>query len=144
MFQVHIWDGLAPVSAPEFAPCRVLANESTTPQQQFSLQPITKARASKVGLKYYSNIRNRKACTTLPQPIAVIFGKVISPYYKCGYGKETVRHFLLVCRPFNNERRKLTSEVGTGRIKISRFLGNETMVSHTMEYISDTGRPQTR
>lgn len=79
-------------------PCQWI-NHTTT---AILLQCITKARARKVGPKYYRNIRNRKACTTLAQSIAVTFGKVISPYYKGGYGKETVRHFFLECRRFKN------------------------------------------
>ena len=117
------------------------------------LHHIMKARTSKVGPKYYNNINSRKASTTLAQlrtshcalnGYLNRFGKVTSPYCECGYGKETVQHFLLECRRFKNERTKLRTEVGTGRMKIAWLLGNKGMASHTMEYIGSTGRLQSR
>ena len=117
------------------------------------LHHIINARTSKVGPKYYNNIESRKACTTLAQLRTAHcalkgylhrFGIVASPYCECGYGKETVQHFLLECRLFKNERRKLRTEIGTGRMKIAWLLGNKNVTSHTMEYIGCTGRLQSR
>jgi len=112
-----------------------------------------KARMSKAGPKYYNNINNRKASTTMAQLCTNYcalnsyfhqFGKVASPYYEYGYGKETVRYFLLECQRFKNESMKLRREVGTGRMKIVWLLRNKSMTSHTMEYISSIRRLQSR
>jgi ribonuclease HI len=117
------------------------------------LHHITQTRMSKIGAKYYNNINNRKISTTLAQlrtghcalnGYLHRFGKAASPYCECGYGKETVQHFLLECQRFKNEWKKLRTEVGTGRMKIAWLLGNKNMASHTMEYIGSTGRLQMR
>ena len=117
------------------------------------LRQITTARSSKIGPKYYGNLGSRRVCTTLAQlrtghcalnGYLHRFGKANSPYCECGYGKETVQHFLLECRRFKNERKKLRQEVGTGRMKIAQLLGNKDLASHTMEYVDSTGRLQTR
>jgi hypothetical protein len=70
--------------------------------------------------------------------------KVDSPFCECGYGKETVQHFLLECCRFKNERKKLRQEVGTGRMKIAWLPGNKNSASHTMEYVDSIGRLRIR
>jgi hypothetical protein len=91
------------------------------------LHYIMNTRTSKVGAKYYNDIGSRKACTTLAQLRTAHcalngylhrFGIAATPYCECGYGKEMVQHYLLEYRLFKNERRKLRTEVGTGRMKI--------------------------
>jgi hypothetical protein len=72
------------------------------------------------------------------------FGKADSPFCECGYRKETVQHYLLECRWYKNEKKKLRHEVGIGRMKIVWLLGNKNMASHIMEYVDSTGRLQSR
>lgn len=63
-----------------------------------------------------------------------------SPYCECGYGKETVEHYLLQCRTYKEERKKLRKEAGAGKMKIQVLLGNPKVLKHTMQYITNTKR----
>ena len=112
-----------------------------------------KRKYAKTGPKLYNEIENRNGAAKMAQlrtghcglnRYLHRFGIKNSPYCQCGYGKETVQHFLLECRRFKNERKKLRQEVGTGRMKIAWLLGNKNMASHIMEYADSTGRLQTR
>ena len=68
------------------------------------------------------------------------FGKKNPPYCECGNGKETVEHYLLECRRYNEQRKTLRKEVRTGRLTIEKLLGQPQTIKHTMEYIKATGR----
>jgi len=101
---------------------------------------MSKVEQSRAHQKYYRNLSSRKACATLVQlrsghcalnSYLHRFGKADS---KCGYGNETVQHFLLECCLFRDERKKLRKEVGTGRIKVAWLLGSRSMASHILEY----------
>ena len=70
------------------------------------------------------------------------FGKRGSPYCECGYGKETVQHFLLECRNYRAERKSLREKVGTGRMKLIKLFGDPTNVRLTMDFVESTGRLQ--
>ena len=68
------------------------------------------------------------------------FGINGSPYCECGYGKETVEHYLLECRNYKEPRKKLREAVGTGKMKVGILLGDPTEIKHTMAYVKATGR----
>jgi len=61
-----------------------------------------------------------------------------SPYCECGNGKETVEHYLLECRKYNEQRKKLRREVGPGRMRIEKLLGYPKLVKHTLEFVANT------
>jgi hypothetical protein len=63
-----------------------------------------------------------------------------SPYYRCGYGKETVEHYLLEYRNYRDQRRKLRKEVGRGKMRMEVLLGDAKIIKYTLEYIKETNR----
>src|SRR5947207_726504 len=63
-----------------------------------------------------------------------------SPYCECGTGKETVEHYLLECRRFKQQRKKMIRDIGKGRLNIERLLGQPQMIKHTIEFIKSTKR----
>ena len=59
---------------------------------------------------------------------------------ECGYGAETVEHFLLECPNHKEARKELQRKVGTGKMKVASLLGDAKTVELTMEYIKATKR----
>jgi ribonuclease HI len=59
---------------------------------------------------------------------------------ECGKGKETVRHFLLICPKYEKERDKLRREVGAQGMREEKLLGDVKKVKHTIQFIEDVGR----
>jgi ribonuclease HI len=59
---------------------------------------------------------------------------------ECGQGKETVRHFLLICSKYEKERDKLRREVGAQGMREEKLLGDVKKVKHTIQFIEDVGR----
>jgi len=47
-----------------------------------------------------------------------------SPYCQCGYGKETAEHYLLECRKYRDQKKKLRREAGKGNMRIEILLGD--------------------
>jgi hypothetical protein len=68
-------------------------------------------------------------------------GHVDSPLCDCGNGaSETVRHFLLLCRRYDEQRAHLTRRVGVGGMEVEKLLGYREMVGYTIDYVLETGR----
>ena len=97
----------------------------------------------------YNSIASRSACAKVAQlrtghcglnNYLHRFRKRNSPYCECGYGKETVVHFMLECRKYKVQRMTLKREVGIGRMKMETLLGDVKMIKHTVEYINATNR----
>ena len=61
-----------------------------------------------------------------------------TPHYSCKHGKETVEHYLLECRLYAEQRKKLRKNVGAGRMKIEKLLGSKELVKHTIEFVAST------
>lgn len=57
---------------------------------------------------------------------------------ECKQGKETVRHFLLVCQ--ERERDKLRKETGMHGMKVEKSLGDASRIKNTMQFIEDIQR----
>ena len=102
-----------------------------------------------MGPKLYNEIVNRSTAATIAQlrtghcglnHYLHRFGITGSPYCECGYGKETVEHYLLECRNYKEQRKRLREEVGTGKMKVGILLGDPTKIKHTMTFIKETGR----
>ena len=113
------------------------------------LRRILSKPSSKPGPKLYNSITNRASCTTLAQlrtghcglnKYLHRFKLANSAFCECGYGKETVEHFLLECRSYKEERRLLRKKVGWGKMKVEKLLGNIKVFKYTMEFVKSTGR----
>jgi ribonuclease HI len=117
-----------------------------------ALRRITKGKHAKIGPSLYNGIANRNGAATIAQlrtghcglnRYLHRFGIKGSPYCQCGYGKETVEHYLLECRNYREQRNKLRREAGKGMMRMERLLGDPKIIKHTLEYIKETGRLET-
>jgi hypothetical protein len=55
-------------------------------------------------------------------------------------GKETVEHYLLECRKYKEQRKKIIKDIGKGRLNTERLLGQPQMIKHMVEFIKNTKR----
>ena len=113
------------------------------------LRRIMKGKHMKTGPALYNEIEDRNSAAKIAQlrtghcglnRYLHRFGISNTPYCQCGYGKETVEHYLLECRKFREQRMKLRKEIGTAKMRVTRLLGDTKLIKHTMEYINATGR----
>ena len=110
---------------------------------------ITKGKYAKTGPKLYNEIENRNGAAKIAQlrmghcglnRYLYRFSIRNSPYCQCGYGKETVEHYLLECRNYREQRKKLRREAGTGKMRVEILLGDPKTIKYTLDYINETGR----
>ena len=110
---------------------------------------IMAGKYAKTGPTLYNEIENRKDAAKIAQlrtghcglnSYLHRFSKKNSSYCQCGYGKETVEHFLLECRNYREQRKKLRREAGAGKMRTARLLGDQKLIKYTLEYIQATGR----
>ena len=59
---------------------------------------------------------------------------------ECGYERETVKHFLIDCPTYADERRTMRTKVGSRNMRVERLLGDRKHVRHTLEYVARTRR----
>ena len=97
------------------------------------LRRILKHPKAMAGPKYYQAVRTRRAATTLAQlrtghcPLNLYlhrFKKIISPYCRCQYQRETVEHYMLECRTYKEERGWLRRKVGHHNMRLGILLGD--------------------
>ena len=114
-----------------------------------ALRRIMKGRHAKIGPSLYNEIANRNGAAIIAQlrtghcglnRYLHRFSLRNSPYCQCGYGKETVEHYLLECRNYREQRKKLRREVGRGKMRMEILLGDPKIIKHTLEYIKETDR----
>ena len=122
-------------------------NENTDTAR--ALRYLTRQRDAKTGPKLYNTISNRNTVATITQLrtghcglnlFLHRFGLAKSPYCKCGYGKENAEHYLLECKNYRVQRKKLRQDVGTGNMKMGILLGDPSMIQYTVAYVKATGR----
>jgi hypothetical protein len=51
-----------------------------------------------------------------------------------------MEHYLLECRQYREQRKKLRGEVGRRKMQMEIQLGDLKTIKHTLEYIRETGR----
>lgn len=109
----------------------------------------TKRKAIKTGPRLYSEFSNRHTTAIIAQLrtghcglnlYLHRIGQTKSSYCKCGYGKETVEHYLLECKNYKEQRKRLRNVVGGGKMKVAYLLGDPALIRYTMEYVKTTGR----
>ena len=119
------------------------------------LRRMTRHRDVRSGPKLY-NLLERQAATTLAQlrtghcglnHYLHRFNLKESPYCECGYGKETVEHYLMECRRYKEQRKEMHKEIhgslGKWRTKLERLLGDPKVVKHTLKFVTETARFKT-
>jgi ribonuclease HI len=62
------------------------------------------------------------------------------PKCECGRGTETVKHFLLLCKKYEEPRNELRKKVGWRNMRTGNLLGDPKLVKETLEYVEKTGR----
>jgi len=101
------------------------------------------------GPKLYNTLSSRSTCAQIVQlrtghcglnSYLHRFGKRGSSYCGCGYGKETVEHFILECPKYKEQRKELRKSVGTWKLRIDMLLGDVKLLKYMTEYIKATGR----
>ena len=113
-----------------------------------ALRRVMKGKHAKIGPALYNGIADRNGAAIIAQ---LRTGHGLnrylhrsnirnSPYCQCGYGKETVEHYLLECRQYREQWKKLRGEVGRGKMRMEILLGDPKTIKHTLEYIRETGR----
>ena len=116
------------------------------------LRRLMRRKDVKAGPALYNEIANRKGASTIIQmrtghcglnKYLHRFGKSITPYCQCGYGKETVEHYLLECKVYKEQRKCLKNKVGRGKMRVDLLLGDPKVVKHTLSHIEETGRFET-
>jgi ribonuclease HI len=114
-----------------------------------ALRRIMRGKYTKTGPALYNEIEDRSSAAKIAQlrtghcglnRYLHRFGITNSAYCQCGYGKETVEHYLLECRNFREQRKKLRKEIGTAKMRVARLLGDTKLLEYTVEYIKATGR----
>src|SRR5437762_1368706 len=122
-------------------------NEDTKTAKGLRYITKIKTKDNKNGPKLYNQIVNRSTAATIVQlrtghcglnHYLHRFGKRTSPYCECGYGKETVEHYMLECRKYKDQRKRLRKEVGGRKMKVGILLGDPTLIKNTMTYIRKT------
>jgi ribonuclease HI len=121
----------------------------TKTQTAHHLRRISTKQGIKTGPKLYNNISSRATCAQVVQlrtghcglnKYLHRFKKRDSPTCECGYGEETVEHFLLECPNYKEARKELRRKVGTRKMKVASLLGDAKTVELTMEYVKATKR----
>ena len=62
------------------------------------------------------------------------------PSCDCGRGIETVKHFLLLCKNYEEPRKELKKKVGARNMRTEILLGDPKLVKDTLEFVEKTGR----
>ena len=63
-----------------------------------------------------------------------------SPECQCGHTTETVRHYVMECPLYNNQRNELQKAVGARNFRLERLLGQKKYLEHTLRYVNTTNR----
>ena len=110
---------------------------------------LTKQRGLRVGPKLYNSLPNRNTVATVIQlrtghcrlnKYLRSIGARHSPYCECGYGKETVEHYLLEWNKYKDQRKQMRLELKKRRMTVGRLLGDPQTMKYTMKYIKETAR----
>ena len=87
-----------------------------------------------VGPKLYNSLPNRHTTATIVQlrtghcrlnKYLHGIGARNSPYCECGYGKETVEHYLLECNKYKKQRRQMRLDIKKGPLTVAKLLGDK-------------------
>ena len=68
------------------------------------------------------------------------FKKKESKDCDCGNGHETVKHYLLICTNYEEQRAELRKKVGARGMTVKRLLGDKKLIKHTLEFVEETNR----
>ena len=114
------------------------------------LKIICKRPGTDTGLKLYDNIECRQDATIIVRlgtahwslnQYLFRFDHVKDPRCECGEEVvETVKHYLLFCSKFDQQRDKLRRKVGVGDMTMEKLLGKTRNLKHTVQYVKETKR----
>jgi hypothetical protein len=105
-----------------------------------------KGKHLKTGPSLYNEIANRNVAAIIAQlrtghcglnRYLHRFNITNSPHCQCGYGKETAERYLLECRKYRDQMKKLRREAGTGKMRMEILLGDPKAIKHTLEYMKE-------
>jgi ribonuclease HI len=109
---------------------------------------ITRPRRFKTGVQLYGELPRKK----LANLIRLRTGHcrlnsylnrcniIEDPSCDCGHGIENVKHFLLLCKKYEEARKELRKKVGGRNMRMENLLGDPKLIKDTLEYVEKTGR----
>src|SRR5208282_2283107 len=109
-------------------------------QTSKALRHLTKQKGVRTGPKLYNSLPNRNTVATVIQlrtghcklnKYLHSIDARYSPHCECGYGKETVEHYLLECNKYKDQRKQIRLELRKGRITVGKLLGDPQAIKHT-------------
>src|SRR5947207_7890789 len=108
-----------------------------------------KEKYTKIDSTLYNEIKDRNSAAKIAQlrtdhyelnRYLYHFGIKNTSYCQYRYEKETIEHYLLECRKFREQRKKLRKEIETVKMRVTRLLRDTKLIKHTMEFINAIGR----
>ena len=60
--------------------------------------------------------------------------------YDCGHGIENVKHFLLLCKNYEEPRKELRKKIGGRNMRMKNLFDDPKLVKNTLEYVEKIGR----
>ena len=121
-------------------------NEGTSCARQ--LRKMTRPQRYKTGVQLYGDLPRKQ----LANLIRLRTGHcrlneylsqrniVEDPSCECGHGIETVKHFLLQCKKYEEQRNELRKKVGQRNMRMGTLLGDPKLVKDTLEFVEKTGK----
>jgi hypothetical protein len=125
---------------------KIAWNQGTANARQ--LRKISRPQRFKTGVKLYGKLA-RKQLTNLIRlrtghcKLNSYLNKreiIEDPTCECGHGIEDVKHFLLLCKKYEEPRNELRKEVGCRNMRVENLLGDPKIVKSTLDFVEKTKR----
>jgi hypothetical protein len=127
-----------------------MRNWQTGKENAMQLRRICKTPLAESGIKLYGSLKTRRDIATAVRlrtghcglnNYLHRIGIEESPMCPCGNGnKETVKHLLLKCETYEEERNRLRKQMGNRMLRMEILLGDSKAIKLTLEFIKQTKR----
>ena len=112
------------------------------------LRKISRPQRCKTGVELYGKLTRKEIINLIRLrtghcKLNIYLSKrkiVEDPECECGHGIETVKHFLLLCPKYEEQRSELRKEVGDRNMRLENLLGDPKIVRNTLEFVEKTKR----
>jgi hypothetical protein len=113
------------------------------------LRSILSRPCAETGIKLYTEIHTRQRVAWLTRlrtghnSLNQHLGRskiVESEQCSCGDGVESVRHYLLICSNYDQQRDTLRRNTGMQGMRVECLLGDPKLIQHTLDYVEETER----
>jgi len=113
------------------------------------LRTIINRPGTKAGEKIYAEISSRRKVSWLTRlrighcglnEYLNRFKIADNAQCSCGNGVETVKHYLLTCPNYDQQRDKLRKRTGMQGMRLEGLLGDPKLIKYTLEFVAETRR----